>query len=273
MVLAIAAPAAFAKEAPPPPPPPAPVLAPAKVLVRWHAKEARQGVAVGKRYFYAIDNNTIGKYDKRTGKRVALWKGSLLLYPHINSCIVQGEQLVCAASNHPGVPMGSSVEFFDKKALKPVRSVALPPYPGSLTWIQRRGADWFALFANYDPPHGGVPGHDHRWTLLMKLDSHFRALESWHFPADVLARFAPMSSSGGCWNKDGYLYVTGHSRPEVYVMQLPKAGTVLRHVATIPIPTDGQAFGWDPAAPRVMWSIDRRTRTVFASRVPPIHLP
>lgn len=269
--LAMTATFAFAKMEDIPPAPPAPVLPAAKVIARFHAAEAIQGVAVGPHYFYAINNNTIGKYDKQTGKRVAKWTGSLRFYPHINSCIVQGPQLVCAASNHPAVPMASSVEFFDKETLQPVRSVALPPYPGSLTWIQKRGADWFALFANYDPPHGAVPGHDHRWTLLMKLDSRFRPLESWHFPADVLADFAPMSSSGGEWNQDGYLYVAGHSRPELYVMQLPKAGTLLQHVATIPIPTDGQAFGWDPVRPRVLWSINRRTRTVIASRVPSVH--
>ncbi|MEO6828736.1 MAG: hypothetical protein ABI164_02930, partial [Acidobacteriaceae bacterium] len=125
-------------------------------------------------YFYALDNNWIGKYDKRTGKYVAGWRGSLTLHPHMNSCAVEVRELVCAASNHPGVPMASSVEFFDATTQKHIRSVALLPYPGSLTWIQRHGSDWFALFANYDHGYGEVPGHDHTWTLLMRLDSQFR---------------------------------------------------------------------------------------------------
>jgi hypothetical protein len=251
-----------------PPTIPAPEIA--KVIARFTAAEARQGVAVDDRYFYAIDNNAIGKYDKRTGKAVAHWQGDRRLYPHINSCDIERGELVCAASNHPGVPMASVVEIFDTATLKHVRSIALPPYPGSLTWIERHDDSWYALFANYDAGHGGEPGHDHRWTLLMRLDDQFRPLQSWHFPDDMLDRFAPMSCSGGSWNSDGLLYVTGHTRPELYAVRLPEAGTVLDHVATITLPSSGQAFDWDPVRPRVMWTIDRDTHNVIASAIPPI---
>jgi len=248
----------------------APVLASASVIARWPAEEARQGVAVDARYFYAVTNNRIGKYDKKTGKRVASWEGPRSLYPHMNSCAVDGPHLVCAASNYPSVPMASAIEFFDSATLKHVRSVALPPLPGSLTWIERRGRDWYAGLANYPADHGGEAGHDHRWTLLVRLDAEFRVTGSWHFPADILDRFAPMSNSGGSWGEDGLLYVTGHDRPELYALRLPEAGTILEHVATIPLPTGGQAFSWDRSAPRVLWSLDRSTRNVVASRVPPI---
>jgi hypothetical protein len=250
---------------------PAPVqLAPAVAAARWTAEEARQGVAVDRRFFYAIDNNRIGKYDKRSGARVARWEGPRRLFPHMNSCLVEGALLVCAASNHPAVPMASAVEFFDTRTLRHVRSVALPPMPGSLTWIERRGRDWYALFANYDAARGGEPGHDHRWTLLVRMDDQFRPTGSWHFPASVLDRFAPMSCSGGSWGDDGLLYVTGHDRPELYALRLPEAGTVLEHVATIPILTDGQAFAWDRSAARTIWSIDRKTKAIVASTVPAV---
>jgi len=246
----------------------APVLAPASVIARWPAEEAKQGVAVDARFFYAVTNNRIGKYDRKTGRRVATWEGPRSLYPHMNSCVVDAAQLVCAASNYPSVPMASAIESFDSRALKHVRSVALPPLPGSLTWIERRGRDWYAGLANYPADHGGEPGHDHRWTLLVRLDAGFHVTGSWHFPADILDRFAPMSNSGGSWGTDGLLYVTGHDRPELYALRLPEAGTVLEHVATIPLPTGGQAFSWDRSAPRVIWSLDRSTRTVVSSRVP-----
>jgi hypothetical protein len=245
-------------------------LTPATVVARWTAEEARQGVAVDARYFYPMTNNRIGKYDKKTGKRVATWEGPKALYPHMNSCVVDGTQLVCAASNHPSVPMASAVEFFDTATLKHVRTVALPPLPGSLTWIERRGKDWYAGVANYDDGHGGEPGHDHRWTLLVRLDAEFRLTGSWHFPEDVLARFAPMSNSGGSWGDDGLLYITGHDRAELYGMRLPEAGTVLEHVATIPLPTDGQAFSWDRSSPRQLWSLERKTRAVVVSRIPAV---
>jgi hypothetical protein len=245
--------------------PPEPSQAP--VLFRWSAAEARQGVAVDDRYFYAIDNNRIGKYEKKTGRAVAHWEGDRRLFPHINSCSVGGGELICAASNHPAVPMASAVEIFSAATLKHLRTVALPPYPGSLTWIERHGGAWYALFANYDAGHGGEPGHDHHWTLLMRLDDEFRAVRSWHFPDDLLDRFAPMSSSGGSWNADGLLYVTGHNRPELYALRLPEAGTMIEHVATLPLPSDGQAIDWDPVQPRLLWSIDRATKSVIASRV------
>jgi hypothetical protein len=252
--------------------PSAPVMAAATEVARWTAPEAHQGVAVDKRHFYAISNNEIGKYDKRTGQRVAHWQGERRLYPHMNSCLVDGSLLVCAASNYRAVPMASAVEFFDTRTLRHVRSVSLPPIPGSLTWIERRGRDWYAAFANYDDPkRGGEPGHDHRWTLLVRMDDQFRPTGSWHFPDSVLARFAPMSCSGGSWGKDGLLYVTGHDRPELYAMRLPEAGTVLEHVATIPILTDGQAFAWDRSVrQRTLWSIERKTNAIVVSAIPEI---
>jgi hypothetical protein len=63
----------------------------------------------------------------------------------------------------------------------------------------------------------------------------------------VLDRFAPRSASGGVWGQDGLLYVSGHDRPEVYVLRLPKSRDVLEHVATIASPIEGQAIALDPA--------------------------
>jgi len=40
--------------------------------------------------------------------------------------------------------------------------------------------------------------------------------------------------------------VTGHDRPELYALRVPDLGGVLEHVATIAIPTDGQAIAWNP---------------------------
>jgi hypothetical protein len=269
----IATSAGGAQEVAAPTPAAVPELSAAQPVERWTAEEARQGVAADARFFYPMTNNRIGKYDKKTGKRMAQWEGPRALYPHMNSCVVEGTQLICAASNYPAVPMSSAVEIFDTATLKHVRSIALPPLPGSLTWIERRGKDWYAGLANYPADHGGEPGRDHRWTLLVRLDAEFRPTASWHFPDSVLARFAPMSCSGGSWGDDGLLYVTGHDRPELYALRLPEAGTVLEHVATIPLPTGGQAIAWDRSARRTLWSLDRQTRNVVASRIPVVRLP
>ncbi len=241
-----------------------------EVIRRYPAPEARQGVAVDAQYIYAVSNWTIAKYDKRTGERVAIWEGDKSEFPHINSCTVielETARLVCASSNFPAVPQWSSVEFFDPTTLRHVRSVPLGPGRGSLTWVERRDGAWWALFANYDGK-GGEPPRDHRHTVLIRFDDEWRQTWSWSFPASVLERFAPMSSSGGGWGPDGRLYVTGHDHPELYILELPKAGAVLNHVGTISVPIEGQAIDWDESRPGELYGISRSGREIVRMKIP-----
>ncbi|WP_246623402.1 hypothetical protein [Sphingomonas colocasiae] len=233
------------------------------------APEAGQGVAAGAAHVYAIDNAEIGKYEKLSGRRVAHWQGDRALFPHINSCAVVKAQLVCAASNYPQVPMASSVEIFDAKTLRHIRTHSLGRMYGSLTVLDWHRGAWWAVFANYDD-RGGEPGRDHRFTTLVKMDAAFRPLESWLFPSAVLERFAPKSASGAAWGDDGLLYVSGHDRPEIYALRLPEAGTRLELVATLPVSTPGQAIDWDPVAPRTLWSIDRKAARMVSTPIPAI---
>ncbi len=249
-----------------PEPAPVPVLQ-ATELRRLPAPEARQGAAVDARHVYAVNNNSIGKYDKRTGAKVGAWAGARSLFPHINSCGVLAAELVCAHSNYPRIPMASSVEVFDPRAMTHKRSLSLGVGYGSLTWLDRREGAWWAGFANYDG-RGGEPGRDHRFTSVVRFDDRFRATGSWIFPETVLERFKPSSSSGGAWGPDGLLYVTGHDAPEIYALRLPKAGSTLEHVATVKVSFAGQAFAFDPGAPRVVWGVDRASLELVAVRLP-----
>lgn len=246
-----------------------PVLAAAPVIQRLPTTEATQAAVGDGRFVYAVGNHSIGKYDRASGQRVAVFDGDPALFPHMNSCVTDKAELVCAASNYPDVPMASSVEIFDRTTLRHLRTTALPPLPGSLTSIERHDGSWWATLANYDG-RGGAPGRDHRSTLLVRLDDQLRPVASWLFPQTVLDRFSPRSCSGASWGDDGRLYVTGHDRPEMYVLDLPKAGATLRHVATVPLATGGQAIGWDRSRKRVLWSIDRATRAAVASNVPAV---
>lgn len=229
----------------------------ALALATIAAPEANQGVAAGRDHVYAIDNSAIGKYDKRTGKRVAAWSGDPERFKHLNSCAVVQAELVCAASNYPDVPMTSTIEIFDARTLRHKRTRDLGRQHGSLTVLDRHRGRWWAVFANYDG-RGGEPGRDHRATVLVELDDKFQTLRVIRFPEAVLARFAPRSCSGGTWGRDGLFYASGHDRREVYALRLGTSG--LEHVATLPVPTPGQAIDWDPAAPRTLWSIDRQRR-------------
>ena len=243
------------------------MLAPAETLTRQSAPEANQGVAVDATSIYAIDNSTIAKYDRATGQKTAVWSGDAATFPHLNSCAVFGPELVCASSNYPSTPMQSSVEVFDPATMTYLRSQPLTPQPGSLTWVDRRENAWWACFANYDGK-GGEPGRDHRFTSLVRYDDKWRVNGVWTFPDSVLERFKPRSASGGAWGADGRLYVTGHDRPEVYVLELPRIGSVLTHVATIPVSVDGQAIAFDRGAERVLFGINRGKREVVGMKLP-----
>ena len=61
----------------------------AEKVTSFAVPEARQAVAVDANHFYAIDNRVIGKHDKRTGRRVAEWKGPAAgQIIHLNSGVV-----------------------------------------------------------------------------------------------------------------------------------------------------------------------------------------
>lgn len=241
--------------------------APAVVERRLPAEEAHQGVANDHRRIYAIANDAIGAYDRATGRRVAQWRGDPRLFKHMNSCTVRSRRLVCAASNYPEVPQASAIEWFDTKTLRHVATRSLGPGRGSLTWLDWHDGSWWAAFANYDAKGGEAP-RDHRWTTLVRFDAGFVEQGAWLFPPEVLARMAPKSASGGAWNRDGFLYVTGHDRPEIYVLKLPKAGSTLELVTTIRLPTNGQAIAWDARDDRLLWSIERGRKELVASRIP-----
>src|SRR4029453_14276151 len=90
----------------------APAELKAELLRSYPAPGANQGGAAHPRAFYAVDNSTIGRYDKATGQRTGGWSGDPKVFPHLNSCTVEGAELVCASSNYPATPMSSTVEVF-----------------------------------------------------------------------------------------------------------------------------------------------------------------
>ena len=66
----------------------------------FDAAEARQGVAVDRNYFYAINNREIGKYDKKTGELVDRWQGPKNgPIIHLDSGMVGNGKLYAAHSN------------------------------------------------------------------------------------------------------------------------------------------------------------------------------
>lgn len=238
-------------------------------LRRIPATEARQGVAADADALFVISNHAIGRYAKASGERTAAWscpEGEPLI--HLNAGIVRDGRLYCAHSNYPGVPNLSSVEIWDAATLRHVGTHSFGRADGSFTWLDRRDGRWIACFVHYGKK-GGEPGRDPAWTRLVEYDDDWRETGGWAFPAGLVARIGARgySFSGGAMGPGGYLYVTGHDAPELYVLAFPDAGPTLRWVATIPIPAEGQAFGWDPVEPGVIYLLSRKGGEVIAGRV------
>jgi hypothetical protein len=236
---------------------------------RFVAAEARQGVAADAEFLYVISNHAVGKYRKSGGERIASWEcpeGEPLI--HLNAGVVFEGRLYCAHSNFPGVPHVSSVEIWDTNTLRHVGSRSLGRTDGSLTWIDRRNGRWIAAFVHYGG-RGGEPGRGPEWTRIVEFDDEWRETGGWTLPAELVVRLGTdgYSTSGGALGPGGLLYLTGHDAPELYVLSFPSAGSVLRWIATLPIPAEGQAFGWDPVEPSVAHFVLKRTREVITVRM------
>jgi hypothetical protein len=230
--------------------------------------EANQGVGVDDRYFYAVDNRAIAKYDKKTGKPAGRWQGPKEgPIVHLDSALLVDGRIYCAHSNYPEWPMTSSLEIWDANTLQHIGNHSFGINWGSLTWADFYNGHWWMTFANYDVPYGPdkTPYGHKANTQMVKFTADFRYVESWVMPKALLEKFEAMSNSGGSWGPDGFLYLTGHDPAEIYKMRLPKAGSVLELVETIPMNIRGQGIAWDRSDRGVIYGIIRATRAERAA--------
>lgn len=233
-------------------------------LKAYPAEEAVQGVAVDKRYFYAIGSRAIGKYEKASGKRVGQWKEEQAgPIRHLDSGVIKGGKLYAAHSNFPDIPMTSSVEIWDARTLAHIGSHSFGIQWGSLTWLDWHDGHWWGVFAHYQEFAGQIH-KDRRWTSLVQFNDNWEVGQSWVFPKEVLEKFGKMSNSGGSWGPDGLLYITGHDLPEMYGLKLPQAGSVLELVSTVQVDNEGQGIAWDRSEAGVLYGIRRGSRQVVA---------
>jgi hypothetical protein len=250
----------------------------AELVQTFDASNARQAIAVDARHFYVVNNYAIVKHDKATGKIVARWSGPAEGDPliHLDSLVELDGRLYAAHSNYPVTPMTSSVEIWDAETMQHTGSHSFGIYRGSFTWLDRHGGYWWGAFANYDkvqPGEAGAYGQTNN-TQVVKFDDDFRVLQAWTLPLAILDRMRPMSNSGGSWGPDGMLYLTGHDRGEIYVMQVPAAGSTLDWVATVTVPVvEGQGIAWDRSARgRYLWGINKAERKAVKAKMPVIDI-
>lgn len=247
-----------------------------KIVAQFDAYDAFQAVAVDTDHFYAINNTRITQHDKSNGRAIRsltnpVRVGAELI--HLDSGFVLDGKLYASHSNYPAWPMTSSVEVWDVDSGEHISSHEFGVMLGSLTWLDRHGGSWWGTFANYDIVQRGmsVPYGETKNTVMVQFDDEFQVINSWSLPAEILRRMSPMSNSGGSWGRDGYLYLSGHDDPEIYVMSLPDRGSELDWFATIRIPgLNGQGIAWDRTEENVLWAILRSTRQVWKLQMPNI---
>jgi hypothetical protein len=246
----------------------------ARTVRSYDVPEAGQGVAADARFFYAVDDTVLAKYEISSGRFLDRWMGPKDgPIRHLNSCLLDAGRIACANSNYPETPMGSSIEFFNAETLDHAGSHSLGLRDeGSLTWFDRYRGGWMAGFAHYSGK-GGLAFKDHAFSSVLTFDAEWRRTGGWLFPPAVTERMAPRAASGGAIGPDGWLYLLGHDRPEMYVVARPAMGPVLIHLATIALEAEGQAFSWARDGSRTIFTIDRRKRLVRAIELPAVAPP
>ena len=230
-------------------------------VARFKAAAAKQAVAVDDKYFYAIDNTTIVKYDMN-GDSVGAWVNTVdNPLKHINSGIVVGNKLYCAHSNYPDIPMASSIEIFDTKTMRHEKTISFGIETGSCTWVLPGRNCWYVFFAHYEN-RSQQPNRDVSWSQLVKYNKDWTKIEAWVLPKDLLPRVRPYSLSGGVLIDDVF-YCTGHDAKECYLLKIPDKGYALEWIGTVPIPFEGQGIAVDEE--QNLWGISRKVREVIKS--------
>lgn len=239
-----------------------------KEIRRFPVPEAKQAVAVDRHHFYAINNSTITKHNKKNGLLTAKWDGTEDGISHLNSGVVIKGKLYCASSNYPESPMAGSIEIFDAATLRHIGNHSFGIFTGSVTWIDKLDAYWYVGFAHYTG-RGSSEGKDTRWTSVVKFSRKWQQIESWIFPENIIELFKPASNSGASWGFDGRLYCTGHDRQEIYVMEIPRTGHTLKHLKTISTPNTGQGIAFDRSVKnkKIIYGISRSENTVIAFEI------
>ena len=222
------------------------------------APEAFQAAAAHEDWVFAIANSQVAKYDRASGKRLAVSTGEA---KHLNSGFLWEGRLYCAHSNYPLMPEKSAIKVLDLESMKLATFKDFGNYGGSLTWAVKRKGDeqsWWCNFARY--------GDDNAMTFLVQLDEQWREQGRWTYPPEVLKHIGRNSFSGGIWLNDELL-VTDHDNPVLYRLRLPKEGGVLEFIAKEPVPFTGQGFALDPKTEGLI-GISRAKRQIIFSEKP-----
>jgi hypothetical protein len=232
-----------------------------KTIKTYSAPEAKQAVAADGKYFYAIDDALVAKYDLQ-GKKVAEWQPKPDSHiKHLNSGFVKDGLLYMAHSNYPAIPRLSTIEILDTKTMEHYRTLEFGAFDGAANIVVWRNNAWWVLFAHYGGDKA-EPGRTSADTRLDRFNIGWERTESYTLPKELIEKIQSKSISGGAFGPDGQLYLTGHDAAEVYLVRFPKEGNVLEYVQTYPVACEGQGIAWHG---NQLYTIKRSTREVIVS--------
>jgi outer membrane protein assembly factor BamB len=175
---------------------------------------------------------------------VQSWHDNDSIIHHLNSGIIIGQKLYTVNSNYPEAPMASSIEIFHPATLQHIGNHSFGILNGSATWLDRYEGYWYVAFAHYKG-RGSEPEKDNTWTRLVKFDKHWRQVESWVYPPEVITMFGTRSNSGGVIIPDGRILCTGHDNYEIYVLEFPTKGYTLTWTETLAVGSYGQGISYE----------------------------
>ena len=221
----------------------------------YDAKEAKQGVAIDSKYFYAINNNSIGKYSRKSGKRVLYKK---VPFKHLNGGkIVNGDLVV--VNNPAGKPEQNALIWLDPSNLQVVDVMQMSFIQGSLTWFDWAWDKWWVCDARY--------GKKVKDTTIYCFNEQWEPMGFWKIPKSLVGDLEPYSLSGGAWFGD-HLYVSGHDKPEMYLLELPKDKLHAKLIQTVQVCFDGQGFVFERGKGKIyVWGIRRDDSVVVRCSV------
>lgn len=221
------------------------------------APEAKQAAAADEKFVYAITNTKIAKYDRLTGRRMAISTGDAR---HLNSGFIDNGKLYCAHSNYPQTPEQSEIKVLDLDSMQLSTFKDFGNFDGSLTWVVLHDGHWWCNFARYGTQNNG--------TFLVKFDAEWNQKARWTYPPEVIGKLGRYSVSGGLW-RDGDLLATGHDDPLLFRLRLPDAGGVLKLIEVQPAPFTGQGIAADRQTGGLVGINRGRQRVVFAATAVP----
>ena len=218
------------------------------------APEAIQAAASDEQYVYAVASQRVAKYDRATGRRIAISTGDAT---HLNSGFLWDGKLLCAHSNYPRTPERSAIKVLNPVSMELSTFKQFGDVGGSLTWVVRHENHWWCNFARYGPENDK--------TFLVKFDDEWREQQRWTYPKTVIDQLGRYSLSGGLWY-NSELLVTGHDKQEFYRLHLPTKGTVLEYVGKHAVPFTGQGFAKDPQSGGLVGISRANRRVIFVQR-------